>query len=94
MPYKDPERQRQYRKRYALKNKEKIKKYNEIYNQRPEVKKRSQEREQRPEVIEKRKQYGQTEKRYFNLLFNKIKNVLKPIKINGVVNLSLKMRRI
>ncbi len=73
MPYKDPERQRQNKKRYRLKNKEKIKKYNEIYNQRPEVKKRMQEREQRPEVIKQRKQYGQTEKRYFSLLFNKIK---------------------
>ena len=79
MPYKDLERQRQNKKRYRLKNKEKIKKYNEIYNQRPEVKKRKQEREQRPEVIKKRKQYGQTERRYFGQLFNKIK---KRSKIN------------
>ena len=77
MPYKDPERQRQYKKEYRLKNREKLKKYNKIYNKiynkRPDVKKRAQEREQRPEVIAYRKQYGQTERRYFSQLFNKMK---------------------
>ena len=62
MHYKTSERQRQSNKKYM-----------KIYNKRPNVKKREQEREQRPERIKWKIQYGQTEKRYFGLLFNKIK---------------------
>ena len=72
MPYKDPERQRQAKKKYRLDHKEEIKKYNEVYYQRPDVIKRMKEYEQRPEIIEKRKRYEQTEKRYFSQMFNKM----------------------
>ena len=72
MPYKDPERQRQAKKKYRLDHKEEIKKYNEVYYQRPDVIKRMKEYEQSPEIIEKRKRYEQTEKRYFSQMFNKM----------------------
>ena len=70
MPYKDPEKSKQYHKEYREKNKEKKKEYNKQYNidnfEKVKIYKAQYNKQyyekNRNKLLEQKKEYGQTEK--------------------------------